>query len=603
MKHVIILPYYSNDEIKRYLWIANFLKEFTVTKYNYEFLLAAHSSIQPSSTLFNAFVRIAPTKSLQCKTKISGFPQGPAAVFWEIMEYINGHYEKDGGFSLWLESDMIPVKANWLDRLTEQWLRIPETVLMGLYVPDRYIEGGGRIAEHINGGACYAKDFANFLPQEGRKPSFDVELFRYIRKTQRFQKSNLFAFAKIDNLWQLIHNSEKVILHGFKQNKDRFIKSCLRSLRSPWLGEIEARLRHTVSARKVRRLIDSLGLRRAIVTGNGRNMFRSLHIINKFLSRRPLMLKLETTNICDAQCNFCGYPKMKRKKQIMSVKLFEKVVGDYAAMGGGAVTLTPCAGELLADPYLIERFRILKQYEEIDNVSFTTNLIAHRRLSDQQWIEILRSTYYLQVSIGGIDRDTYIKMFGVDKSKAVIEGIERIMSLKKNSDAKTIIALGFRTDRDDYLELKRNDLSKFFKDNTYIANLASYANWAAILSKENTAEGTNLCQKKPNRLPIPCAIMVTMLGVLSSGAVTACPCYDMNGTLFPLGNVTETNLSGLYTASRRMNLLKRRMNFKADGCLHCSHYTGWDQLIHNNGVNLNNPQDIPLFFYRHFSGG
>ena len=335
----------------------------------------------------------------------------------------------------------------------------------------------------------------------------------------------------------------------------------------------------------------------------GKNSAENLDKINKFLSTRPLLLKLETTSICNSLSNFCGYTKMKRDKQVMPIRLFDKVVQDYAAMGGGAIKLTPCAGELLTDPYLPKRFEILRRYKEIGNISFTTNLIAHKKLSDLEWMEILRETYFLQVSLGGLDRNTYIKMFGVDKVETVIGGIERIISLKKKSRAKTMISLAFRTDRDDYLNLVQNELSRFMQNGIYISNIASYGNWGGILRKEDTTDAIKIKEEEPTNTSTPCAVMISVIGVLSSGTVTACACCDMNGTFFPLGNVAETDLSQLYTGTTRRDLLNQMLHSKLRICLNCSFYSQWDKLIHAGLINLENPKNIPLRYYQEFASG
>ena len=37
-------------------------------------------------------------------------------MFWDCMEYVEKHYASNDGFSLWLESDMCPTQADWIDR-------------------------------------------------------------------------------------------------------------------------------------------------------------------------------------------------------------------------------------------------------------------------------------------------------------------------------------------------------------------------------------------------------------------------------------------------------------------------------------------------------
>ena len=98
----------------------------------------------------------------------------------------------------------------------------------------------------------------------------------------------------------------------------------------------------------------------------------------------PLFLEVETTNFCNASCIFCSYPDMKRKKGVMSLQMFQKVVDDYVQMGGGPVSLTPLEGEPLLDPILLERLEILKKYPEMQQVVVTTNGIALDKYSDQE---------------------------------------------------------------------------------------------------------------------------------------------------------------------------------------------------------------------------
>src|SRR5688572_31830565 len=48
----------------------------------------------------------------------------------------------------------------------------------------------------------------------------------------------------------------------------------------------------------------------------------------------PRGLHVEGTNTCNAECVFCAYPQMERRKLVMSQELFERVVREYLAMGG-----------------------------------------------------------------------------------------------------------------------------------------------------------------------------------------------------------------------------------------------------------------------------
>ena len=106
--------------------------------------------------------------------------------------------------------------------------------------------------------------------------------------------------------------------------------------------------------------------------------------LRKILEKKPLILAIETISTCNARCIFCAYPTMKRKHEVMPLDLFEKIVDEYARVGGGALSLTPVMGDPLIDPHFIERYKILEKYQNIQQVSFTTNGIAFGRFSDEE---------------------------------------------------------------------------------------------------------------------------------------------------------------------------------------------------------------------------
>ena len=66
----------------------------------------------------------------------------------------------------------------------------------------------------------------------------------------------------------------------------------------------------------------------------GREVLPQVLRLQEITRQTPLILQIETTNVCNARCVFCAYPKMKREKGIMSMPLFERIVQEYAAMAG-----------------------------------------------------------------------------------------------------------------------------------------------------------------------------------------------------------------------------------------------------------------------------
>ena len=233
-KYTIILPYYCQEEIDRYMRIADHLMELGPQQHEYEFLLAASPKIRPNRDFEKRFSRIAPTVSFSCPTKVFGYPEGPTAMFWDCMDYLSANSsDDDQGFGLWLESDMIPVKSGWLDRIVEDWHSGDETpLLMGCLIPDvfkhRILKRPRKwIAEHIKGGACYGRHFSRELPQEARNEVFDVAIYPYLKdRPGKMKVSQTISLSTMDRCRADIVDDRRQILHGFLQEKDDFIDKC-----------------------------------------------------------------------------------------------------------------------------------------------------------------------------------------------------------------------------------------------------------------------------------------------------------------------------------------------------------------------------------------
>lgn len=232
MKHTIIVPYFSEPEIDRYLRIANRLRQFGPQAVDYQFLLAASPKIEPSERLYQGFCDIAPCVHFQCPTRIFGYPQGPTAMFWDCMDEIANHHDLQGGFSLWLESDMVPVKRDWITRLSAEWSQAERPLIMGCYVPDvdkhRFFRRKRLwISEHINGGACYSNHFAHEMPLDAREGVFDTQIYKFVKDSGRCVLTRQIAFSTTNRLARDAARVDRVLLHGFLQDKEAFVSNCL----------------------------------------------------------------------------------------------------------------------------------------------------------------------------------------------------------------------------------------------------------------------------------------------------------------------------------------------------------------------------------------
>lgn len=235
-RHIVILPYYCQEEIDRYLKIAERIASFESPSVEVDYLLAASPRAEPNQSLVEAYQKVGNPISFQCPTQIFGYPEGPTAMFWDCMDYVAENYQGEQGFSLWLESDMAPTQSDWIDRLSQQWYGHAKTpIMMGCYVPEVYKKRLFKsrkllLEPHINGGACYAMDFANHMPAEAREDVFDMAVFEYAQSLGRAVSTQLISFSTNDRVRRDLMDDQKVLLHGFMQEKDSFIDQCLKPL-------------------------------------------------------------------------------------------------------------------------------------------------------------------------------------------------------------------------------------------------------------------------------------------------------------------------------------------------------------------------------------
>jgi len=95
-KHIVILPYFCQEEVERYLKIAERIKSFPNPGVDCVFLLASSPRTETSEELVSTYSQIGETIPFACPTQIFGYPEGPGAMFWDCMEYISKNFEGNG---------------------------------------------------------------------------------------------------------------------------------------------------------------------------------------------------------------------------------------------------------------------------------------------------------------------------------------------------------------------------------------------------------------------------------------------------------------------------------------------------------------------------
>ena len=233
-EYTVIVPYYCEAEIARYMTIADQIERLGRQSHEYRFLLAASPRTRLSRELEARLSELAPVDHFQCPTRIFGYPAGPTAMFWDCMDWMDCNSRSAEGFGLWFESDMVPVRENWLDLIVADWHRGGQPWLMGCVIPEIYRNRLFKTTppkwteEHVNGGACYCRHFARHLPPQAREDVFDLAVYPYCQEANQVRATETISLSTMNRCRMDISNSNRAVLHGFLQNKEKFLSKCLR---------------------------------------------------------------------------------------------------------------------------------------------------------------------------------------------------------------------------------------------------------------------------------------------------------------------------------------------------------------------------------------
>ena len=235
MRHIIVFPYYCQEEVESFLELLDLDPLWTDNATQYQFLLVSRYDFSLSEELESRCSSLAPTRSFQSVSPGRGRVRralfspsvGSSAMFWDTMRHINSHYRKDGGFTLWFEADMVPLCTDWLDRLHAEWLQ-DEYVILGKLVDRQWVAQHNRswlsrYVEHINGSACYCKDFGGRFAADLVSPRWpwDFQIFRHIKASSRYRASDLIDLRYRERTLSALPDRRAVLLHGVKDRSAR----------------------------------------------------------------------------------------------------------------------------------------------------------------------------------------------------------------------------------------------------------------------------------------------------------------------------------------------------------------------------------------------
>ncbi len=295
---------------------------------------------------------------------------------------------------------------------------------------------------------------------------------------------------------------------------------------------------------------------------------RNAEIIDYYLNC-TMSLKIESINICNSNCIFCAYRKMTRKKTILDFDLFKRLVPTLSKTGIKLVNFSPIVGEVLLDPFFIERIRLF-QLEKL-RVFIFTNIFCLNKYTNDTLCEMVNTLESIIISIAP-NEAAHAVLFRKGRYDAILDGLERLSKIDNPTKCKLILQVR-SAPGDNVFGSKFKKIIECGKFNLEVQNY-KYRNWGGaienIVGQENNVVRSNDIVKA-----MPCKIAQRGV-VYSSGEVGFCPCSDYNGTM-KIGDLRKSTFKEIMQSSARREILQGFFsNTLPQHCQKCTHYIPFD---------------------------
>lgn len=247
----------------------------------------------------------------------------------------------------------------------------------------------------------------------------------------------------------------------------------------------------------------------------------------------PPVVRVETTNHCNAACTFCPRESIGRPKTFMEDSLFEKIVRECGAHGIKTLHLHNF-GEPLLDKKLPERVKLAKELGVKKVKIFCNGALLRGEMAERLLSAGLDE---IKISIDGANAKEFNDLRVGLQHQQVVENTRNFRKLRDERGATTqvVAACTVTTDKD--------ETETLLKDVVDAIDYAKLHNWAG---------GRKLLGNAKVRRP--CDRLWRTMTILVNGDVSLC-CLDYSGKEI-LGNVNEKTLKEIWNNERYQELRK-----------------------------------------------
>jgi len=275
------------------------------------------------------------------------------------------------------------------------------------------------------------------------------------------------------------------------------------------------------------------------------------HHIEGVLKSQEKIITIEPYNVCNMRCVMCPYSKMKRKKELMSVELFNRIVSEAKELGFTTVTMQMYSEPLL-DPHLIKRIKFVKSLG-MKAGFFTNAMLLDGNMADK----LLDSGLdFIKFSVDAGSKEDYDKIrIGGDWERVK----NNIISFYKKRQARGAINPRITV----FMIKQKSNEKNIAAHKTFWSEWADDVNISAV---DNRAEN----KRELQGIAYPC-FEPNHPTVLSNGKLVMC-CLDYDGEMV-LGDLKIQALREIMGSGKFKKILELHMSFqgdKIDMCKKCT---------------------------------
>jgi MoaA/NifB/PqqE/SkfB family radical SAM enzyme len=285
------------------------------------------------------------------------------------------------------------------------------------------------------------------------------------------------------------------------------------------------------------------------------------------------------TNICNAKCTFCAYPKVIAKRTlqtgVMSFEVFKKAVDEWVALRGHSLDLTPVVGDPLVDPGILEKVNYAVR-AGLKDVHLTTNaILINRDDTYKKLIDIGIAAVF--ISTQGANKEVYQKIYGVNRYDEAMAGIRNLMEYNRSKGEPARIVVRFRNHEKPSQVIRSPDFKKYIRpylsERVRINFTVDFDNWGGMIRDINIS-GFMKLRELPPQIDLPCQGLFGF-AIRHDGNVRLCGCRLKTSDLDDLvvGNIRKKSLGEISKSEEAWKIINGFYSGKRpETCVGCTLY-------------------------------